>query len=197
MDFADGVPVDALADRDYRHAERDRAAALLSRLMPREFFEFGLMQTDPNFGNFLYQAESRRIVLLDFGAVQPIAPTLVGHYRGMAQAAIAGDQAGLRRGAQSLGYLSAAAGPDQAAALVGLMLMSGEPLRHQGPYDFGNSDLFERVFGQGRDLYFADAFDQLPDPATLFLHRKFMGTFMLCRRLRARVDLGSMLAQYV
>ena len=197
MDFADGVPVDALADRTFRHAERDRAAALLSRLMLRELFEFGLMQTDPNFGNFLYQAETQRIVLLDFGAVQPIAPTLVGHYRGMAQAAIAGDQAGLRRGAQALGYLSADAGADQAEALVGLMLMSGEPLRHQGPYDFGSSDLFERVFGRGRDLYFANAFDQLPDPATLFLHRKFMGTFMLCRRLRARVDLGTMLAQYV
>jgi hypothetical protein len=31
----------------------------------------------------------------------------------------------------------------------------------------------------------------------MFLHRKFIGTFMLCRRLRARVDLRGMLAEYL
>jgi aarF domain-containing kinase len=197
MDFADGIPVDRLAERAYRHAERDRAATLLARLMMRELFEFGLVQTDPNFGNYLYNPQTGRIVLLDFGAVQPVAPSLTDHYRTMARAAIDGDRATLYRGAQALGYLAADAAPDQADALLGLMLMSGEPLRHQGPYDFGSSDLFERVFDRGRALFLADTFNQLPDPATLFLHRKFMGTFMLCRRLRAKVDLGGILAGYL
>lgn len=75
--------------------------------------------------------------------------------------------------------------------------MSGEPLRHPGPYDFGASDLFARVYVRGRDLFFQDAFGKRPDPSTLFLHRKFVGTFMLCRRLRARVDLGELLAGYL
>lgn len=197
MDYAEGVPVDRLTDRDYRHGERDRAATLLARLMLRELFEFGLVQTDPNFGNYLYEAETRRIVLLDFGAVQPVSPTLAGHYREMARAAIAGDRGELCRGAQALGYLAPDAAPAQTEALLGLMVMSAEPLRHQGAYDFGSSDLFERVFGRGRELFFQDAFDRMPEPATLFLHRKFMGTFMLCRRLRARVDLGGMLGPYL
>ncbi len=43
------------------------------RLSLRELFEFGLVQTDPNFGNYLYDADSGRIVLLDFGATLPVS----------------------------------------------------------------------------------------------------------------------------
>lgn len=197
MDFAAGVPIDRLADPDYRHAERDRAAGLLARLLLRELFDFGLVQTDPNFGNYLYQPETQRLVLLDFGATQPVPAVLVDHYRALARAALAGDAAGMRASAVALGYLDAAASPEQAAGLTELMRIAAEPLRHRGMYDFGRSDLFERTFVRGRDLYFEDAFGHRPDPATLFLHRKFVGTFMLCRRLRARFDLGAQIAAYL
>ncbi|WP_347402210.1 hypothetical protein [Ectothiorhodospira lacustris] len=70
-------------------------------------------------------------------------------------------------------------------------------MRHPGPYDFGASDLFERVYHRGRELFLDDRFRNTPVPGTLFLHRKFMGTFMLCRQLRARVDIGRMLADHL
>lgn len=197
MDYVTGIPIDRLADPLYRHAQRDRAAGLLARLSLRELFDFGLVQTDPNFGNYLYQPETGRLVLLDFGATQPVPPVLVGHYRALARAAIAGDAAGMRESSVALGYLDAEASAEQAAGLTELMRLSAEPLRHPGSYDFGASDLFERTFIRGRDLYFADAFGHRPDPATIFLHRKFVGTFMLCRRLRARLDLGTQVAAYL
>ena len=197
MDFAEGVPVDRLADGDYRRAERDRVASLLTRLALRELFEFGLAQTDPNFGNFLYDANSGRIVLLDFGAAQGIPPALAAQYRALAAAAVADDPAGLRAGALALGYI----GPDdplhKVTALVELIRLSSEVLRAEGGYDFGTSRLIERVFNRGRDLYFEDAFTQLPNPSVMFLHRKFVGILMLCRRLRARVDLAGMLRPYL
>lgn len=34
---------------------------------------------------------------------------------------------------------------------------------------------------------------ELPNPSVTFLHRKFVGILMLCRRLRARVDLAGLL----
>ncbi|MCF8017114.1 MAG: hypothetical protein K9L65_15775, partial [Chromatiaceae bacterium] len=37
----------------------------------------------------------------------------------------------------------------------------------------------------------------MPEPATMFLQRKFAGIFMLCRRLRAEVDLRAMLEPYL
>lgn len=197
MDLVTGIPVDKLADPSYRLAERNQAAGLLARLVLRELFEFGLVQTDPNFGNYLYQPETARLVLLDFGATQPVPAVLVGHYRRLARAAIDGDAAGMRESAVALGYLDAGASAEQASGLIELLRLAAEPLRHQGIYDFGASDLFEKTFVRGRDLYFDDAYGHHPNPATLFLHRKFVGTFMLCRRLRARLDLGAQIAAYL
>ena len=196
MDFATGIPVDQLTGPAFRQVERDRAATLLVRLLLRELFDFALVQTDPNYSNFLYQAETRKLVLLDFGATERIAPTLVGYYRQMMQASIIGDTEAVRQCALALGYLDSDAAPEQAAGIAELIALTGEPLRHAGLYDFGASDLFERIFVGGRELFYEDAFGRNPDPATFFLHRKFVGTFMLCRRLRARVDLNELTAAY-
>lgn len=192
MDFADGVPVDRLAGPEYRRAERDRAAALLMRLTLRELFAFGLMQTDPNFSNYLYAPDSGRIVLLDFGATRDVAPELVASYRQLARAAIADDAQGLHAAAVALGYVGAGDPPEQVRTMVDLLRMAAEPLRQPGHYDFSQSDLFERVYRQGRELFHSGVFSTVPAAETMFLHRKFMGSFMLARRLRARVDLSAM-----
>jgi aarF domain-containing kinase len=195
-DFATGIPVDQLTGQAFRRAERDRAATILVRLLLRELFDFALVQTDPNFSNFLYQAETGKLVLLDFGATQRISPEIVGYYRRMMQASLVGDTEAVRACALALGYLDPDGKPEQTADVAGLIALTGEPLRQTGLYDFGVSDLFERLYVGGRDLYFEDAFGRTPDPATFALHRKFVGTFMLCRRLRARVDLHALTAPY-
>lgn len=197
MDFAEGVPVDRLADSRYSCEERDRAATALTRLSMRELFEFGLVQSDPNFGNYLYDANGGRIVLLDFGAALPVSSELIERYRRLARAALADDRGAMRAASIDLGYVGANDRSEQVNALIDLLRMSSEPLRSPGRYDFGVSDLFERVYARGREMFYSGAFSTVPAPETMFLHRKFMGAFMLCRRLRARVDLGGMLRPYL
>ncbi|MBK5965500.1 ABC transporter [Thiocystis minor] len=192
MDFAEGVPVDRLADPSYRRAERDRAATLLMRLTLRELFEFALVQTDPNFSNYLYDAANGRIVLLDFGATQSVSPVLVEQYRQMFKASILDDREGMRTAAVALGYMGADDPSEQVEAMIDMLCLSAEPLRQPGYYDFGASDLFERVFQRGRELFHSGVFTTVPAAETMFLHRKFMGSAMLSRRLRARVDLMTM-----
>ncbi|NCA70361.1 MAG: AarF/ABC1/UbiB kinase family protein [Sphingobacteriia bacterium] len=194
MDFAEGVPIDRLADPPYTRAERDHAATALTRLAMRELFDFALVQSDPNFGNYLYDATHRRLVLLDFGAAVPVSDGLITAYRRLAQAVVADDRASIRAAAIELGYIGEADPRQQDAALIDLLRLAGEPLRGSGHYDFGQSDLFERVYRSGREMFYAGALGSVPAPETMFLHRKFMGAFMLCRRLRARVDLAGLLA---
>ncbi len=52
--------------------EEDRAyfADLILDLIFSEFFKFGIVQTDPNYGNFLWRTETKQLVLLDFGATR-------------------------------------------------------------------------------------------------------------------------------
>ncbi len=197
MDFAEGVSIDQLSASDHSRSERNRVASLLSRLMIRELFEFALVQTDPNFGNFLYDTESRRIVLLDFGATRAVPPALIAGYRQLARATLADDRAGMRQGAVALGYIGSDEPPAQVERLLDLIALSGEVISSDGPYDFGHSTLFERVFARGRDMFNDQMFNHMPEPATMFLQRKFAGIFMLCRRLRAEVDLRAMLEPYL
>lgn len=47
---------------------RDSVATRLLGLTLKELFEWRFMQTDPNWGNFLYDVENDKINLIDFGA---------------------------------------------------------------------------------------------------------------------------------
>lgn len=58
MDFIDGEALDSLAADAVPQATRDAVGTLLERLMFRELFEFRLMQTDPNFANYLWRPRS-------------------------------------------------------------------------------------------------------------------------------------------
>lgn len=197
MDFAEGIAIDRLAAPEFTRHDRDRAANLVMEIVLLELFEFSLVQTDPNFGNFLYQADSGRVVLLDFGSTHPVPPAIVSGYRDLIRAAMAEDRTAMYRSAIALGFAREDTPPEQTEAMLDLMRLSSEMMRHQGPYDFGASDLFKRLYERGRQLYDDGAFSQLPDPSSMFLYRKFLGAFMLCRRLRARVDLPRLLEPYL
>jgi aarF domain-containing kinase len=197
MDFAEGVSIDQLTGPDYRRAERDRSATLLMRLTLRELFELRLVQTDPNFGNYLYSAASGRIVLLDFGATKSVSPTLVECYRNLARAALADDRAAMHAACVSLGYVGEHDSRAHVNAMLDLLQLANEPLKHPGVYDFSTSDLFERVYQRGREMFYSGVFSTAPAPETMLLHRKFIGSFMLARRLRARVDLAEMAREWI
>ncbi|AHF05232.1 ABC transporter [Marichromatium purpuratum 984] len=192
MDFIEGVPIDRLAGPDYRREHRDRTASRLMRLTLRELFEFGLVQTDPNFGNYLYVPATDQIALLDFGATHAVEPELIAEFRRLALAAVNDDRDGLRASSIAIGYMGENDPSPQVEAMLDLLQLSAEPLRDSSGYDFGASNIFERAYHQGRDLFQSGAFSTTPAPDTMFLHRKFMGSFMLSRRLRARVDLAAM-----
>jgi predicted unusual protein kinase regulating ubiquinone biosynthesis (AarF/ABC1/UbiB family) len=187
-DFAAGTPIDRLAASGTQ-AQRDAAAWTLSCLSVREFFEMRLVQTDPNFANYLYDAAGGHIVLLDFGATEHVSLQCVEQLREVGRALRAGDEARTTAAALAAGFIGAQDPTEQSRGVVRMMLMAGEPLRHAGPYDFAGSDLVSRTFNQGRAQFFGDGYARTPPPELIFLQRKFIGTFMLCARLRARVDL--------
>lgn len=196
-DFAPGLPIDHLTRGDPPQAQRDQVAAALCRLAVRELFEMRLVQTDPNFGNYLFDAPSGRIALLDFGATQTVAPHRVEHFRALARALRDHDAARTTEAAMQAGFIGTDDPPAQVRGVIDMMLMAGEPLRHRGPFDFGGSDLFLRGYERGRAQFFSEGFSRTPPPDLIFLQRKFVGTFMLCARLGARVDLGELFSEHL
>ena len=202
-EFAPGFSVDRLGDAalpgqpELAQDQRDRIAHALASLTVREFFEMGLVQTDPNFANYLYDADSGRIALLDFGATEAVVPLRREQLREIGRGLRDDDRARVRAAALAIGFIAEQDPPAQSQAILDLMHMAGEPLRHRGPYDFGASDLFSRTYASGRDQYLGEGFARTPPPDLLFLQRKFAGSFMLCARLRACVDVQALFAPHL
>jgi predicted unusual protein kinase regulating ubiquinone biosynthesis (AarF/ABC1/UbiB family) len=188
MDYVHGEPLEALGAADVAQRTRDEIGAVLERLVFRELFEFRAMQTDPNFANYLWDRAAGRIVLLDFGATREFSRAFVERFRAISRAVIAGHRARIRQLAIEIGYLAPEDSGERADAIVRLIQLVCEPLRHRGPYDFAASDLPSRVRHLGFDLAFRKGFLRAPPPETLFLHRKLVGSFLLLARIGARVN---------
>jgi predicted unusual protein kinase regulating ubiquinone biosynthesis (AarF/ABC1/UbiB family) len=195
MDFVEAAPLDALATMSQRR--RDAIGTVLERLMFRELFEFRVMQTDPNFANYLYQPRSGRLVLLDFGATRHFSPRFVLNYARISRAVIDGDRDAVAREAVRIGYAAADDAPQRIGAVVDMCLLACEPLRHVGRYDFGSSDLPARMRKLGIELAIRRRLLRPPPPETLFLHRKLVGSFLLLARLRAQVDARSLILPFL
>lgn len=194
MEFLPGVPVDRLAQADVPQALRDHVATALSRLAVHEFFRMQLVQTDPNFGNYLFDASSGRIALVDFGATEAVTPQRVDQLRALGRALRADDVAGMAAASMTAGFTAPEDPRAQTQGVLALMRLAAEPLRSSEPYDFGRTNLLTRSFEQGRDQFFSTGYARTPPADLLLLQRKFAGTFLLCCRLRARVDLQALFA---
>jgi len=195
MDFVEGEPLDVLDDAP--QARRDAVGTLLERLLFRELFEFRVMQTDPNFANYLYQPRSGRVALLDFGATQRFDAASVGRYTRITRGVINGDRNAVAREAIRIGYAAADDSPERIQAVVDVIFLVCEPLRHQGRYDFSRSDLSSRVRALGFDLAFRRGLLRPPPPETIFLHRKLVGSFLLLARIGARIDARALVLPFL
>jgi len=197
MDFLPGLPLEELCGPEHPAPRRDRAATRLYDLLFRELFEFGFLQTDPNFANYLWLPEEERIGLLDLGAARRFSRPLVEGYRRLFRAGLDMDRRAMAEVATEIGFFPAGERVDRVDGIVDLLMLGTEPFRARGRYDFAASDLAARIRAAGLDLAFGKGFFRSPPPETLFLHRKLAGTFLLCARLGARVEVRSRLEPWL
>ena len=194
MDFMESAPLDSLVNA--AQIVRDRVAGALIDLVLRELFVFGAMQTDPNLANYRYDTKTGRIVLLDFGAVQPIAPELAADFRALARVALEGGASETRDAMLRIGYFGPATAPHHQALIQSMFEVAMAPLRQDGPFDFGRSDLLERLRDMGLAIGNHRELAHVPPAATLFLHRKIGGMYLMAAKLRARIALRPMVEAY-
>lgn len=194
MSYMDSAPLDSLVDAP--QALRDRVATALIDLVLRELFQFGAMQTDPNLANYRYDPKTGRIVLLDFGAVQPIAPELAADFRLLGRVALEGGEAETRAAMLRIGYFGPTTAPHHQDLIQSMFNTAMGPLRQDTPHDFGRSDLMETLRDMGMAIGNDRDLAHVPPAATLFLHRKIGGMYLMAAKLRARVALRPMVEAY-
>ena len=195
MDFIDGIPVEALADAPQE--QRDAAMRDLMALVLREMFEFGAMQTDPNFANYRFQPDAGRLVLLDFGAARDVDPATAQGYRSLLSAGLSGDRDAVREAAQAAGFLGEAAVARHRPLVDRMIDIVVTEMNRPGPFDFGDRGFVEVLREQGMEMAADRSTWHIPPVETLFVQRKVSGTALLAARLEARVDVRELVRPYL
>ncbi len=203
MEFMEGTGVTRAGS--LTQEQRDWIGTQVLRLCLREITEFRFMQTDPNWTNFLYNADGSggnggngRLELLDFGASREYPDAFVARYVALLAAASRSDRAAVEDLSRRLGYLTGHESRAMLDAHVASVLTLAEPFLATSSssssssssasaayYDFRGQTITARV----RALIPVMVRERLAPPPeeTYSLHRKLSGAFLLCARLGSRV----------
>ncbi|EPG0329561.1 ABC1 kinase family protein [Vibrio alginolyticus] len=195
MEFIDGSPIEQI--EHYDQSTRDFVMHSLLELLFRELFEFKMVQTDPNFANYLYIENTRQIGLLDFGATREYSERFSTGYRQAFASVVNNDEQGLNDALEQIGFFSQTILPDQRQAILDLVKMACEPMLVDEPYDFKASGLAQKLREAGTILSMEQEYWHTPPADALFLHRKIGGMYLLAARIGAKVNIRQLVLPYL
>lgn len=195
MSLVEGVAVESL--QDAAPDVRNSVIEGLVSLMLRELFEFGLMQTDPNFANYRYQPDTGRIILLDFGATRGFDGELTARYRWLMRAGLSGDREDTSAAMEAIGFLTPDTEPRHRDPILDMVDLAMTPLRSDAAFDFASSSLARDLRQAGVSFAEGQDFWVIPPMDALYLQRKMGGMFLLATRLKANLPLRPLLEPYL
>jgi predicted unusual protein kinase regulating ubiquinone biosynthesis (AarF/ABC1/UbiB family) len=225
LSYEPGTTARDPAVRTLSQERRNALAEAALDLFLRELFEWGMVQTDPHFGNYkirinrgqtpisgadqngnrgLSPINSDRIVLLDFGATRLFGRGFVEGYRDMLRGALARDRAATLAGAEAIGAMYPEFPEDVRGNFAELCELIVEPFRGgPGPhqrggdvYDWGASNLPRRV-GEKMARSTMTRYFRIPPREIVFLHRRLSGVFILLATLGAKWNARPLLDRHL
>jgi aarF domain-containing kinase len=163
------------------------------QLTVRELFEFHTVQTDPNWSNFLYDAEADTLNLIDFGAAQTYDESFCFNYARLVKAAAERDRDALIAVSLEMGFLTGGESSAFLDAHVAAAFITGEPFAAD-EYDFATCNMTQRNSSHIGTMLAGRL--TAPPRECYTLHRKLSGAFLSCIKLEAKVSCKRMFEEH-
>lgn len=159
----------------------------MMNLFLHEYLEHGLVQTDPNWGNFLV-TDNNDLVVLDFGACKTYSKEFITTYRKILDFSMRREKAALLEVSEDFGLIDPKESQEVKDKYLHMMDVVIAPFRHTGIFDFATENYSQA--SKEASIEFAKALRFSPPPKNLiFLHRKLGGVFLTLKRLETKMDL--------
>ncbi len=210
--FETGMHVRDPAVQALSQARRNALGRAFLELFLDEFFDWGMVQSDPHFGNYRFRLDDRkgdRIVLLDFGATRIFGRGFIANYAQIVRGALARDAASIVEGGSEIGLMKASFPTSVTDAFARLCQLIVEPFADfhaagsdtppdlvtaKGEYKWGESDLPMRA-GRLAAVNALSVYFRVPPREIVFLHRRLAGVFIMLATLRCELDTRELLLE--
>ncbi|MBJ9955520.1 ABC1 kinase family protein [Acinetobacter courvalinii] len=213
MTFERGVPVNSPVMLSLPQERRNQLGEASLEIAVRELFEWGEMQTDPNFGNYLVRLGdgnevNDKIVLLDFGAIRQFDNNLLTVARNLIQAGYDHDKTAMvkaMKGYEFFDGMPESVKPGMADVFLIATEAFSSPennpdmpagiMDDQDRYDWKKSQLHSRVMQQaGQSM--ASRYFSVPPKEFMFISRKFIGAYTFMTVIDAKTNVRKMIRQF-
>jgi predicted unusual protein kinase regulating ubiquinone biosynthesis (AarF/ABC1/UbiB family) len=209
MEYLSGEVVTSDAVAHLSQARRNRLGMAMLDLFLHEVYVWGVMQTDPNFGNYRIRVgkSTDQIVLLDFGALMECSQPFLDALGQTIASGQQGDYQGVVQGLTDLGCLSPTSSETGQHMFADFCVRLLEPLRDvgsqppemlnaKGEYRWGASDLMKRAGMQAAESTLSRHFST-PSREFAFVARKLTGVFTFIAVLDAEFNGAELLKRHV
>ena len=209
MSFEHGIALNDQKVLALSQTRRNQLGQSAIQIVMREIFEWGEMQTDPNFGNYLVKLDDNghdKLVLLDFGAIKRFDNKLLSIAKNLLTAGYHQNKEQMKNAMIGYDFFDNLTGmPKDDVADV--FLLACEPfakkdiiapslLDKQGHYIWSKSDLYDRVMTTAKNGMASRKF-ALPPKEMMFISRKFIGAYAMLSTIDARTDSDEIIGRYV
>jgi aarF domain-containing kinase len=192
-DYRPGGTIDKVSRLDQE--ERNRIARTIMYLTMTELFVWRCVQSDPNWGNFLYDVGTATTSLIDFGATREYSKDFVDGYLRIVWASANRDEQTLMQQSYRMNFLTGDENEQMLRAHKLSGFTVGEPFWSDEPFDFRGSNISTRM-GEHTTVFLQHRLTAPPEEVYT-LHRKLAGAYMLCIKLGAVIRSRDMLEEIV
>lgn len=213
MTFEHGVPIHSPAILSLSQQRRNALGEAALSIPLQEIFEWGEMQTDPNFGNYLVRLGNGvdipdKIVLLDFGAIRQFDDYLLAMAHRLIYAGYWHDMDRMLDAMNGYAFFDAI--PTEIKPnMAKVFLLATEAFSHpeqnpdlpegvfdaEGRYDWAESQLHERIVKHASQSM-ASRYFSVPPKEFMFMSRKFIGAYTFMTVIHAKTNVRKLVEPY-